>query len=354
MRDLFKKSVLNIHGYESPPQKDYKVKLNQNESPFDVPKEIKAELSEKIINLFWNRYPENEAPALKQKLAERYNVRPEQILLGNGSNQLFQTLLTAIINPGDKLLYTPPTFSLYDLYTEIYDGELITVFHPPGEKYPIESVLQEIRKNQPKIILICSPNNPTGFEIDLKVVQDICKTSNGLVFFDEAYCEFTQQSAIRLLDKCDNLLISRTFSKAFCVAGLRFGYFIAGKEIIEQLRKVNLPYNINVITETIVSVLLSHSDTMQTTVNYLIKERERVYNELRRFESIITFPSRANFLLIKERHNFNLFEALKKRGVLIRDVGKYPLLEGFQRVTIGFEQENDYFLMVLKDIISDK
>ncbi len=348
----FKQSVLNLHGYTSPPQKEFKVKLNQNESPFDVPQEIKDELAETAKSLQWNRYPVNESPALLHKLAERHDVEPDQILLGNGSNQLFQTLLTATLEPGDRVVSTPPTFSLYDLYTTIYDGKSIDVLHAPGTEYPYKSVLAAIHQHNPKLVFVCSPNNPTGYETDLDLVAELCKASNGLVFFDEAYGEFSIQTAMPVLEEYENIVISRTFSKAFSMAGLRFGYFVARPEIIAQLRKVNIPYNVNIFTELVALRLLEEQENMHEHVLFLIQERQRIFHELEQIDGVTVFRSAANFLLFRGPEHINLFQALKEHGVLVRDVSSYPLLEGYSRVSIGYKEENDLFLDTLKSIMN--
>ncbi|MBN1466082.1 histidinol-phosphate transaminase [candidate division KSB1 bacterium] len=353
MTDYFKKSVLELHGYTSPPQREYRVKLNQNESPFDVPDPVKIELTAAARSLLWNRYPCNESPALMHRLAQRHAVEPEQILLGNGSNQLFQTLLAATLEPGDAVVYTPPTFSLYELYTRVYDGRLVHVMQPPGADYPLSEVLAAIKDHRPRLIYICSPNNPTGWEMDLDSLTRICQAAPGLVFFDEAYGEFCAQSAIPSLDKFENLLISRTFSKAFSMAGLRFGYFVGNAAVIAQLRKVNIPYNINIFTELAALRLLEHEKEMARGIEFIKKERDRVFAALQSMAGILVFPSAANFILMKGPAGLDLFQALKERGILVRDMTGYPLLSGYQRVSIGLAHENDIFLQTLEQIMHD-
>lgn len=353
MVDCFKKSVVDLAGYISPPQREYKVKLNQNESPFDVPQYLKNELAEAAKSLQWNRYPLNESPMLMEKLAHRHNVRPEHIVLGNGSNQLFQTLLTATIAAGDAVISTPPTFSLYDLYATVYDAKMVHILQPPGAPYPVEQVLDAIAHNRPKLLLVCSPNNPTGGEIDLSIVDQLCRVSRNIVFFDEAYGEFSEQSVIPLLEEHENLLISRTFSKAFSLAGLRFGYFIGRENVIAQLRKVNIPYNINLFTELVALRLLDNESEMQAHVTYLKHERDRVAAAMFCIEGLTAFPSAANFILFKGVAGLDLFQSLKQHGILVRDVSSYPLLAGHQRVSMGFQDENDYFLETLQQIMHE-
>ncbi len=307
MTSFIKPSVLKLAGYASPPQKEFRVKLNQNESPFDVPQFLKDEVAETIKTAPWNRYPVNESPELLQKLAAWHGVKSQQILLGNGSNQLFQTLLTATLEPGDKVLYTTPTFSLYHLYTDIYDGKPVEIPQPPGEDYPLERFQKAIASLNPKLTIICSPNNPTGFELQRETVEQICRATQGLVFFDEAYGEFSDWSAVSLLAKHDNILISRTFSKAFSMAGLRFGYFIGNEKVIRELRKVNLPYNVNIFTEMAALRLLQERRAMQQQVDYLKVERRRLYAELKKIRGIEVFASAANFLLVKGPDELDLF-----------------------------------------------
>jgi len=353
MKDIFKQSVLSLEGYISPPQKDFRVKLNQNESPFDVPADLKEELTDAAKSIPWNRYPINESPLLTGKLAQRHGVTPNQILLGNGSNQLFQTLLTAIIEPGDAVLYTPPTFSLFELFVQLYEGRLLNAIQLPGMGYPLDNVMDFIYSQQPKLILMCSPNNPTGGNIDLEYVETMCEASSGLIFFDEAYAEFAGYSAIDLLNSHNNVLVSRTFSKAFSMAGLRFGYFVGHESLIQQLRKVNIPYTVNVFTELVATRLLDHRDRMQEQVDWIISERDRMSAEMRDLPNLVVYPSSANFILMGAER-LNLFQRLKERGVLVRDVGEYPFLQDHQRVTVGFREENDIFLRELRDILTSE
>ena len=353
MTPFFKNSVLQLDGYTSPPQKEFRAKLNQNESPFDVPQLFKNELTKALSTRNWNRYPINESPELIKKLADWHGVHPRQVLLGNGSNQLFQTLLTAVVAPGDGVLYTAPTFSLYHLFSTIYDAELIEIDQAPFEDYPLQKVLQAVETRIPKILFLCSPNNPTGYEIDLAAVEQICKAARGLVFIDEAYGEFTQKSAISLLEKYDNILISRTFSKAFSMAGLRFGYFIGSEKVIHELRTVNLPYNVNIFTEMAALYLLDHLDVMRKNIDYIKMERERVFERLNGMHELVVYPSAANFLLIKGPSTIDLFQALREQGVLVRDVSSYPLLTRHQRATIGLKEENNLFLDALQSVLQN-
>lgn len=351
--DFIKEAVLQLPGYVSPPQRGMKAKLNQNESPFDIPAELKSELLQKFARLEWNRYPENESPGLKAKLAELHGVEPEQVLLGNGSNQLLQTILTATIDNSCKILYCPPTFSLFDLYVPIYGGTAVEVDVHPGEPFPLTAVLQAIDEHQPRAILLCSPNNPTGAEISRADIEALLDRYNGLLLLDEAYGEFSTWTAVPMIREHPNLIVSRTFSKAYSLAGLRFGYLIGDKTVIDQLRKVNLPYNINLLTEAVAVLLLEKRDFVERQVQFLLDEKDRVYTFLKKCKRIDVYPSQANFLLFKCPDSRDLFEKLKERGVLVRDVSGYKLLENHLRVNVGSREENDLFMQELSAILKE-
>jgi histidinol-phosphate aminotransferase len=344
MERYFKKNIVNLSGYIPPPQEIMRAKLNQNESPFDLPDVFKKEVLQQALTLTWNRYPVNESPVLKERLAEWHGVLPEQILLGNGSNQLLQTLLSSTIESGEKVLYFPPTFGLFETFTTVFSGKKLELFQSPEKPFQLAETLSVIKEQQPKMVLLCSPNNPTGAEMDLRDVETICRAASGLVFMDEAYGEFSLQTAIPLVQSFPQLIISRTFSKAFSLAGLRLGYLISSVQNIEQLRKANLPYNINLLTELIAERLLFQKEMMLKQVADLAKERDWLYGEMQKIKAIRAFPSFANFILFRCPDGKAVFNKLKEHGILVRDVSGYPLLKNHLRVSVGHRRENEWFL----------
>ncbi|NLP11469.1 histidinol-phosphate transaminase [bacterium] len=352
MENYFKRAVLDLQGYSAPPQQRMRAKLNQNESPFDLPQEFKKRVLTAASALPWNRYPMNESSDLKQAIAAWHGLSPDQVLLGNGSNQLLQTVLSATVAENDGVLIFPPTFGLYEIFSILYGGNVLALPHAPSEPFPMEKALRLMRNEQPRIILLCSPNNPTGALLSLLQVQTLCEEACGLVFLDEAYAEFSGQTAIPLLDKYPQLIISRTFSKAFSLAGLRLGYLLASAECIYQLRKANLPYNVNLLTEIIATQLLADRGTMLRQVSGLVKERDWLLSEMQRIPSIRPLPSAANFILFHCPHAELVFDRLKDQGILVRNVGGYPLLKDHLRVSIGRREENHWFLEALKASLS--
>ncbi len=349
MENYFKASVLSLPGYGAPPQEAPAAKLNQNESPFDLPAALKKEILDKALTLSWNRYPVNESPRLKEALAAWHQLAPEQILLGNGSNQLLQTILSGCTEPGEKILCCPPTFSLFELYIALYGGEALLVPRLPGSETPQAEIMTAIKTRQPKLILFCSPNNPTGSEFEVAFVEQVCDVSRGLVVVDEAYAEFSTQSFLPLLKQRKNLVLSRTFSKAFSMAGLRLGYLMADAEIIAQWRKVNLPYNINLFTELVGLTLLNHRALIEQQVQFIIRQREWLLAQMQQIDAIKACPSAANFILFSCPDGKALFAHLKGRGILVRDVSGYWGLENHLRVNAGSLLENQLFITALHE-----
>ncbi|HNS73341.1 MAG TPA: histidinol-phosphate transaminase [bacterium] len=352
MDRYFKRAVTALAGYEPPPQERVRAKLNQNESPFDLPEAFKKELLMEAAALPWNRYPASESGALKEALAARHGLRPGQILPGNGSNQLLQTLLAAVIEPGDGLLYFPPTFGLFELFATINGAQTTGILCPPDRPFPLEEALAAIRTGAPRLILLCSPDNPTGRALSRPEVEAICQAAPGLVFLDEAYAEFGGWSGLSLLEQYPGLVLSRTFSKAFSMAGLRLGYLISHPANIDQLRKAHLPYTVNLLTEHIALRLLADPGLLEERVAWIVREREWLLAEMRRIAAVTVYPSAANFLLFRCADGKSLFRRLKERGILVRDVSGYPLLENHLRVNTGSHDENLWFLEALKESLS--
>ncbi len=352
MENYFKRAVLDLQGYSAPPQRRMRAKLNQNESPFDLPEEFKKRVLTAASALSWNRYPMNESSDLKQAIAAWHRLSPDQVLLGNGSNQLLQTVLSATVAENDRVLMFPPTFGLFEIFTVLYGGRVLAQPQAPAEPFPMSKALHLIQSEQPRIILLCSPNNPTGALLSLQQVQTLCEKACGLVFLDEAYAEFSGQTAISLLDKYPQLIISRTFSKAFSLAGLRLGYLLASSDCIDQLRKANLPYNVNLLTEIIAMQLLEDRETMLHQVSRLVQERDWLLSEMLQIPSIRPFPSAANFILFHCPQAELVFNRLKDQGILVRNVGGYPLLKDHLRVSVGRREENQWFLDALKASLS--
>lgn len=295
-------------------------------------------------SIMFNRYPDNDAKELKTALSEYLSVDDTNLVLGNGSSEMIELLLKSYIDPGDKVLGFTPSFVMYKVFTEIYNGNYVGVESKDGYVMDIDDMISAYKKYDPKIIFLCNPNNPTGFLFRKNDIERLIKNVDCLVVVDEAYIEFTEGSMINRIGNYKNLVILRTFSKAWGLAAARLGYMIASEEIIDVISMVKPPYNLNQITQSIGINALKNTAVLSETVNNTIEQRERVYGFLTRLD-IKLYRSAANFLYFKS--SLNLFDKLKMYGVLIRSFGN-----GYYRVTIGSEKENDAFMECMGKLFS--
>ncbi len=348
--DAVKIDIRAMSGYTLA-QPDCPVKLNQNECPFDVPEGLKRTILEEASAANWGRYPDFVPTGIKTRIAERHGVSPDWVLIGNGSNELIQAAFLATVGAGSRVVISVPTFSLYALMNTVTGGGLHQVPLREDMTFDVERLIETAASPETKLVVLCSPNNPTGSCLDLSDIERIAHTSPGLIVIDEAYHEFGGETAVRLLKDHPNLIVTRTFSKALGAAGLRIGYSLANSALTQEIEKVKLPYNVNLISLIATRHLLDEQDTIDERVALIVAERERVNTALSNLPGITTFPSQANFVLFRlDEAVESTFHGLIERGVLIRDVSHYPKLDRCMRVTIGTHTENTTFLEALTQL----
>ncbi len=333
---------------------DADVKLDQNENPYELPGDIKREVADRVLRRPWGRYPEFIPAAVIRTLA-RFTGWPEDgILVGNGSNELIQASLTVTLGPGRRLAVPQPTFTLYKLMATALQATVDQVFLRTDDfEFDADGLIQASRTSD--VVVVCTPNNPTGNLLSREALVSVLKNAKGLVIVDEAYHEFSEQTAFPLLSEYRNLVVLRTFSKAMAMAGLRFGYMMAHPEIAREVYKSKLPYNVNIFTLTAAEIVIENRAVLNHGISTLIRERERVFAELQKRPAIRAFPSKANFILVRtEQPARELFETLYGMGVLVRDVSSYPLLERCLRISIGTAEENNRFLAALDKALENR
>ena len=330
------------------------VKLDQNENPHELPADLKRDVVERVLSRPWGRYPEFVPTAVIKTLAKFTGWKEEGILVGNGSNELIQAVLSVTLGPGRRIAVPQPTFTLYKLMATTLQSEVVEVFlKPENMTFDLDGLIQAARTSD--VLVICNPNNPTGTLMQTDAVVTLLKNARGLVLLDEAYHEFSEQSARPLLEKHRNLVVLRTFSKAMAMAGLRFGYMMADPDIAREVYKAKLPYNVNVFTLAAAEIVVERRAVLSEAITSLIRERDRVTGELQKRPAVKVFPSKTNFVLIKAgKPARELFDALYAQGVLVRDVSAYPLLDRCLRVSIGLPEENDRFLKALDRALEKK
>jgi len=336
------------------------VKVNQNENPWDLAEAIKRRVLDRALARPWSRYPDFDPRVLVEALAHFAGWRPDGVLAGNGSNELIQALLMVTVGPGTRVVVPEPTFTLYAHLTRILGGEAVRVRLVPGRaaasdpdapavQYDVSALLAARREHRAAVTIVCSPNNPTGSSLSLADVERLCRDGDGLVVIDEAYHEFAGETVVPLLERHPNLVVLRTFSKAKALAGLRVGYLMASPDLVREIDKARLPYNLNFFSQLAALGALEESEALDRTVAGIVAERERLLSRLADLPGVRAWPSRANFFLLEllSASPRAVFESLYRRGVLVRDVTAYPTLSRCLRVSVGTPWENETLVRAL-------
>ena len=300
----------------------------------------------------YRRYPDPYQIALKTRIGAIKKISPENIFLGNGSDEPIDLLIRAFCNPGkDKIIITPPTYGMYEVSAGINDVGIIKVKLNSDYKLDLSNVLDAIEPGI-KIIFLCSPNNPTGNSIDNKDILEIVNKFQGLVILDEAYIDFSlKKSLIRELENYSNLVILQTFSKAWGLAALRLGMTFANLEIIEILNMIKPPYNINGATQDLALKALKNPDTMKKMVIDILAQKKQLKSILSAIPSVREiYPSDANFILVKIDNAHGVYLKLIQEKVIVRDRSSVELCKDCLRITVGTEQENSTLIRQLKKI----
>ena len=331
-----------------------RIKLNQNENPWDAPLRIKEEVLRRLDQRRWSQYPDFVPESLHQRLAEHSGWTPDGIIAGNGSNELIQAVLMVTLAEGKRVLISEPTFALYRQISHILGADVISVPLNSQLEFDLPALKAEIELSKPDVVIICSPNNPTGCVMSHSDLATILKATRGLVVIDEAYFEFSEQTALPLLAQHENLIVLRTFSKAMALAGLRVGYLLAAPDLVREISKSVLPYNLNVFSQTAAEVAIEmHQTEMKPLISLIRNERDRLYAELRRIPGLVPIPSRANFMLLRSAiPPARIYEELLQRDILIRNVSAYPLLQDCFRISVGTPAENDFLISTLRELFA--
>lgn len=350
----------NLQGLEpyGAPQIDVPIQLNVNENTHPLPpavhRAIVEEVSAAAVGL--NRYPDREFTELRERLAAYlgHDLNAENIWAANGSNEVLQQILQAFGGPGRSVMGFPPTYSMYPLLASGTDTAYISGVRSEGYGLSAADAAEQVRAAAPNIVFLCSPNNPTGTALGLDVIEAVYEAgtaSQAIIIVDEAYAEFAHNgtpSALSLLPGRERLIVSRTMSKAFALAGARLGYLAAAPEIADAIRLVRLPYHLSAVTQATANAALKHVDALLANVEDIKSQRDRIVNELTRM-GLAPASSDSNFVFFGGLDNpRRIWEGLLEAGVIVRDVG----IAGHLRVTAGTEAETTAFLVRLEELLN--
>ena len=342
LNKLLRKNILGMNPYSSA-RDEYKdiqndmVFLDANENPFDSA---------------LNRYPDPQQTDLKTLISKQNNVAANQILLGNGSDEVLDLIFRAFCEPNqDSIVTLPPTYGMYDVLANLNAVENLQVSLSSDFQLEVDAILATI-KAQTKLLFICSPNNPSGNTVDRIAIERLLNGFQGLVVIDEAYIDFTEKSSwLQSLNAYPNLIVTQTLSKAYGLAGIRLGICYASEEIIAVLNKIKPPYNINTLTQDAALKALQNKDIVSDQITTVLKERSRLIKAFKTYDFIKKIhPSEANFILIKVDDANKRYDELIKKGIVVRNRSSQLNCENCLRITVGTPSENAQLLTLLKTL----
>lgn len=348
-----RKEVRVLKGYRlaSPGRKAPVVaKLNQNESPWDLPSPLKAKILDRFRNASWNRYPSPFCDPLRIQIAAREKWSPEGVVVSGGSNILIQAL-TIAASVGGVVQTVTPSFSLYEIEGALLGNRVAKVsLRKDDFAFPRDAFLKKMKQVRPRIIFLANPNAPTGNLIDEDDLLAVLKKASGLVVIDEAYYPFSGRTMAVHLKKFKNLVIVRTLSKAFSLGGVRLGYLLADPTIAGEVLKATLPFSVGILSQIIGEEVLKADAYVNGVVTEVIEGRSTLLEGLSLLPGLKAFPSQANYVLFQVPQAQRVFEALAEKGILIRNVSTQDLPNAL-RVSVGTREENRLFLEAMARIV---
>ena len=339
---LVRPNIRNLVPYSSA-RKEFtgagEIFLDANENSFGSPTEAQ-----------FNRYPDPLQTKIKAIVADWINLSPNEIFIGNGSDEAIDLLFRVFCQPEiDEIIITPPTYGMYEVSANINNVGIKRVLLSENFEISADDVLKNVDANT-KLIFLCSPNNPTGNSLNRDAVLEIAANFKGILVVDEAYIHFSSQpSLVEEIKNYPNLVVLQTFSKAWGLAGLRIGLALANAEIIEFLNKVKPPYNVSQIAQETLLLALEKRSKVESVVTNIIEEREILRRKLVELSFVLSvFPSDANFLLVKTTNADSIYKFLVEKGIIVRNRSNVELCEDCLRITIGTPEENKALLRCLR------
>jgi len=358
---LVRKEILGLSLYEVesiPPlaldERVVKLDLNEN---FAVASDVVGKL---LLNVCQDMdvrlYPPPYSAMAVQAISNFFGFGEFEISVGNGEDEVLDSLMKVFVKKDSKVLVVEPTFPMYTYYAQLHGGRKVTALLKPSYELDVDATLEKIDR-ETSLLILCSPNNPTGNQFKKGDIKRILQEFNGVVIVDEAYVDFARYSVIDWIKKFDNLIVLRSFSKAFGLAGIRCGFLVSNKSIVDYVRRVTSPFNVNIVAQRLITLALQNWNYFKQQIECIVKEREWLRNALTKIDGIIPYPSDANFILFKITKN-NLSSSmvkkrLERRNVLVKDRGNLPLLANCIRVTVGTHSMNETFLSALKEALEE-
>lgn len=350
IQSIIRKEVLSHKAYPIE-QVEPRVRLDANENPLVLSDTLRAEFADRISAVSLNRYPEAGSPSLRRRFAERFGVTEDQVIVGNGSDELIQILCNAVARPGAEVMIPTPTFAMFSISTVNSGSRLVEVPLDGDFDLDVEAMAERIAAHPPALTFLAWPNNPTGNSFSRDRIEAIIEKSPGIVVVDEAYHNFFGQTFLPALAKHDHLVVMRTLSKVGFAAA-RVGILVGNAELVHELDKVRLPYNLNALSQAAAHFYLDHEDVFLKQAEEIRGWRQDLYSELRKIKRIHPYPSDANFVFFGcDFNSDHIYSALLDGGVLVKNFNIPGKIRNCIRVTAGTPEENRIFIKELENIL---
>jgi len=360
-KKLARKEIEGLPSYDAesffPERLDEKVvKLDLNENLA-----VSSDVVEKLLlnacqGVDARRYPPPYSATAVEAISNFFGFDESEVFVGNGSDELLDLLMKTFVEKQTRVLVVEPTFPLYTYFTQMYGGQKVTVLLKPDFELDVDALLEKSGE-EPSLLIICSPNNPTGNQFAKSDLEKVVREFNGLVLVDEAYVDFAGYSVVSWTRDNDNLIVLRTFSKSFGLAGIRLGFAVSDRSVVEYVKRVTHPFNVNIIAQRVVALALQNWNYFKQQIEYIIREREWLRNALAKIDGVVTYPSDASFILFRiAKRDFSssaVRERLRSKNVFVKDKGYAPLLENCIRVTVGTRDMNEAFVSALKEVLEE-
>ncbi len=343
---MINERIKKLRPYKVSELEEGEIKLDAQENPYALPQEVQGAIKETLSGLELNRYPDPSYRELKNLISAYCGLKGENILVGNGSDELILSILLASAGEGKRVAAPSPTFSMYGILASLTGSRYLEAGLGPDFTLARARLLS-LRAD---VTFIAYPNNPTANCFNSGTIEKIISSSKGIVVIDEAYYEFSGKTFALKVNDYENLVVLRTFSKAFALAGIRAGYMLCNEKLASQFRKVQLPYNLSALNEEILKIVLSRRREILAPVEILTRSREKMQQKLEKMAGVHVFPSDANFIMMKIKEMDKVVESLKKNRIRVRKFSE-PGLKNYLRVSVGSEKENRKFLRAMEEAL---
>ena len=331
-------------------EKNYRIKVNANECTMNLPPLVEERVINRLSYVAFNRYPNEEYYSLVEQIARNFSVNEDQILLGNGSSEIIEKIFHTFGGDGKKVVYPVPSFSMYKIYAKAADSQDVIFNLDKNFDIDVDEFIKTVKNSNANLAVICNPNNPTGNVLTVDDVEKIAKSIDCAFLIDEAYVEFYGRSAFKLVAKYPNLIVARTFSKAYGLAGARVGYMIANAEVTRMVGKSFMPYHMNTLSLATADIVYQMRDEFTPRIQMTIAERKRISQLLKMIPALEVFPSQTNFILIRHEQAEGLKNHLESVGIGVRYFSPSAQeLKNCLRISMGTRAENDEVVKIISD-----